>query len=162
LLKVVCNSSPLIHLARIGRLELLRDFFEEVLIPEGVYDECVIGGNGREDADKIRSASWIMIDRIDNVELKKAINVFLDKGESEAIALALQVKADLIILDDYDAREFARIYDLKITGTIGILIKAKHDGFIPSLKDVLEDLKDTGFWINKILYSNILREVGEI
>lgn len=162
MLKVVCNSSPLIHLARIGRLELLRDFFEEVLIPEGVYDECVIGGNGREDADKIRSASWIMIDRIDNVELKKAINVFLDKGESEAIALALQVKADLIILDDYDAREFARIYDLKITGTIGILIKAKHDGFIPSLKDVLEDLKDTGFWINKILYSNILREVGEI
>jgi len=160
--KVVCNSSPLIHLAKIGKLELLRDFFEQVLIPEEVYKECVIDGKNRDDADKIRDAPWILASRIENLELKKAINTFLDEGESEAIALALQMGADLILLDDYEAREFARIYNLKITGTVGVLMKAKRMGIISSLSDVLEDLKETGFWINEDLYSIILKDVGEL
>lgn len=160
--KVVSNSSPLIHLARIGRLELLRDFFKNVLIPEEVYKECVIDGKDREDANKIRDASWILVSRIENIALKKALNTFLDKGESEAIALALQEEADLILLDDYEAREFARIYNLKITGTIGVLIKAKDKGIISNLGDELEDLKDTGFWINEDLYSIILKDAREL
>ncbi len=102
MLKVVCNSSPLIHLARIGELELLRDLFEEVLVPEAVYRECVIEGRERDDARKIQSASWIRIAGIKNIELKKALNISLDEGESEAIVLALQEKADLILLENYE------------------------------------------------------------
>ena len=162
MLKVVCNSSPLIHLARIGELELLRDLFEEVLVPEAVYRECVIEGRERDDARKIQRASWIRIAGIKNIELKKALNTSLDEGESEAIVLALQEKADLILLDDYEAREFARIYNLKITGIIGILLKAKYMGRISSLSEILENLKDTGFWLNEDLRSQILRDAGEL
>jgi predicted nucleic acid-binding protein len=158
----VCNSSPLIHLARIGELEILRDLFEEVLVPEAVYRECVIDGGERDDASKIKTASWIRIIRIKNIELKKALNTSLDEGESEAIVLALQEKADLILLDDYDAREFARIYGFEITGLIGILLKAKYMGRISSLSDILENLKETGFWLNEDLRSQILRDAGEL
>lgn len=161
MLKVVCNSSPLIHLARIGELELLRDIFGEVLVPKAVYRECVIEGGDRDDARKIKTASWIRITGIKNIELKKALNTSLDEGESEAIVLALEEKADLILLDDYDAREFARIYGLKITGIIGILLKAKYTGRISSLSEILENLKETGFWLNEDLRSQILRDAGE-
>lgn len=160
--KVVCNSSPLIHLARIGKLELLRDLFEDVLVPEAVFKECVIDGRDRDEAGKIKTASWIRIIRIKDIELKKALNTSLDEGESEAIVLALQEKADIILLDDYEAREFARIYGLKITGTIGVLLKAKYMGRISSLSEILENLKETGFWLNEDLRIQILRDAGEL
>ena len=114
------------------------------------------------DANKIKTASWICIVGIKNIELKKALNISLDEGESEAIVLALQEKVDIILLDDYDAREFARIYGLKITGTIGVLLKAKHMGRISSLSDILENLKETGFWLNENLHCQILRDAGEL
>jgi len=155
--KVVCNSSPLIHLARIGKLELLQDLFDTVLIPEAVYRECVIEGKDRDDARKIKNASWLQVRVIRNIELKKALNTVLDEGESEAIALALQEEADFILLDDYEAREFARIYGLKITGTIGVLLKAKFSGRISNLVEILEKLRETGYWLDENLYSEILR-----
>lgn len=158
----MCDSSPLIHLARIGELELLRDIFEEVFVPEAVFRECVIEGSDRDDAGKIKAASWIHITKIKDIELKKALNASLDEGESEAIVLALQEKADIILLDDYDAREFARIYGLKITGIIGILLKAKYTGRISSLSLILENLKETGFWLNEDLRSQILSDAGEL
>ncbi len=160
--KVVCNSSPLIHLAKIVKLELLKDLFEEVMIPGAVYRECVIDGKDREDARKITNAAWIRATDIKNIELKKALNTFLDEGESEAIALALQEAADLILLDDYEAREFARVYALKTTGTIGILLKAKYEGKISSLGEMLDKLRKTGFWLNDDLYYKILKESGEL
>ncbi len=160
--KVVCNSSPLIHLARIGKLELLRDFFDEVLIPEAVYRECVIEGKDKDDARKIKNATWLRVIGIKNVDLNKALNTVLDEGESEALALALQEEADLILLDDYEAREFARIYGLTITGTIGVLLKAKHSGRISNLAETLEKLRETGFWLDENLYSEILRNTGEL
>lgn len=162
MLKVVCNSTPLIHLAKIGKLHLLEEIFHEILIPPSVYRECVIEGNGRDDAQNIQNALWIRTIQIKDIDLKKAINVTLDDGESEAITLALQEKADLILLDDYDAREFARVYELNITGTIGVLIKAKHMSSIQSLEVVLKNLRDTGFWLNDDLYYKVLQETGEL
>ncbi len=159
LLKVVCNSSPLIHLAKIGKLGLLRKFFDEILIPEAVYRECILEGGMRDDAKRIVGAKWIRVVGIENIALKKALNTVLDEGESEAIVLALQESAELILIDDYEAREFARTYGLKITGTIGILIKAKYEGDISNMGEVLEKLKRTGFWLsddlcNRVLYDN--------
>jgi hypothetical protein len=151
----------LIHLARIGKLELLWDFFDAVLVPEAVYRECVIEGRDRDDARKIKNATWLQVIGIKNIELKKAFNTFLDEGESEAIALALQEKADFVLLDDYEAREFARKYSLKITGTIGILLKAKCGRRISNLAEALDKLKDTGFWLNEDLYAEILRDVQD-
>lgn len=160
--KVVCNSSPLIHLAKIGKLELLKDYFTEISIPEAVYRECVIDGKDREDAKRIENAAWIRVVDIKNIDLKKALNTVLDEGESEAIVLALQESADLILLDDYEARELARTYGMKITGTIGLLIKAKYEGDISSIDEMLKKLRRTGFWLSDDLYTKILRDEGEL
>ncbi|HDO22982.1 MAG TPA: DUF3368 domain-containing protein, partial [Nitrospirae bacterium] len=80
--------------------------------------------------------------------LVKLLTVSLDTGESEVIALSIETGADLILLDDSEAREIARLYGFKITGTLGILLKAKKDGKINSLKTILMQLKETGFWID--------------
>jgi hypothetical protein len=160
--KVVSNSSPLIHLAKIGHLDLLRYFFDKIIVPEVVYKECVIEGKGREDAKKIEKAEWIKVAKIKDENLKKTLTIILDEGEAEAIVLALEGSADFILLDDYEAREIARNYGLNITGIIGILIRAKYKGKIASLKDMLEKLKETGFWLGNDLYTRSLREGGEL
>lgn len=158
MLKVVCNSSPLIHLAKIKMLEMLKNFFGEILIPEAVYRECVREGGEREDAKEIENAGWVRVMKIKDKELKKALNVALDEGESESIVLALEQSADLILLDDYEAREFARTYGLSITGTVGILMKAKKEGKIASLEEELEKLRESGFWLSNKLYTKVLQE----
>lgn len=158
MLKVVCNSSPLIHLAKIKMWEILESFFGEILVPEVVYRECVSEGGEREDAKEIEKARWIRVVNIQDEELKIALNVVLDEGESESIVLALEQSADLILLDDYEAREFARTYGLNITGTVGILMKAKKEGKITSLKEELERLRESGFWLSNYLYTQVLQE----
>lgn len=100
----------------------------------------------------MRAKTWIRVVEIKNIELKKALTAFLDEGEA----------ANLILLDDYEAREFARIYKLKIIGTIGVLLKAKYTGRISNISEILEKLRETGFWLNDNLYSKILREAEEL
>ncbi len=161
-LPVVSNSTPLIHLAKIGRLALLRKFFGEILIPEAVYRECVIEGGDIEDARTIKNAEWIRVERIADERLKRSLMIELDEGESEAIVLALEKSAELALIDDYDGREVAKALGLRVTGTIGILLKAKFTGRVTSLKDELERLRDTGFWLSEGLYEKILKEAGEL
>ncbi len=86
----------------------------------------------------------------------------LDEGEAEVIVLAIEKSVDLILLDDYEARQFARRYGLKITGTIGILLRAKYDGKIKNLKVEMDKLIKSGFWIGVDLYNKILEDVGEL
>ena len=158
-LKVVSNSSPLIHLAKIKKLDLLKDIFGRIFIPKAVYDECVV--EDFKEANEIKKSEWIIVKKIKNEDLKKALSIYLDDGEAEAITLAIEEKADLILLDDYDAREVARKYGLHITGVIGILLKAKYIEKIRRVKPYLEKLKKTGFWINDDLFLKILREIKE-
>ncbi len=114
-----------------------------------------------EKFELIKSADWIKTLQVKEQKLVKLLQSSLDDGESEAITLSLEIGADLILLDDSDAREKARLYGLKITGTIGILLRAKIDGKIDSLKETLKRLKETGFWINDKLEARLLMEIGE-
>jgi predicted nucleic acid-binding protein len=159
--KIVSNSTPLIHLAKIGQLELLHNFFGNILIPQAVFDECVIEGYEHEDAILIAQAKWLFIESVTNHHLVKLLNADLDKGESEAITLSLEQSADLLLLDDGDARNKAKLYGIQHTGTIGILLRAKKVGKIDSLQTELDKLKDTGVWLNPNLYEKLLQEVGE-
>lgn len=156
------DSTPLIHLAKMGRLKLLREFFGEIIIPEAVYRECVLEGGDSEDALAIKNAKWIKVEKISDEKLKRAIMLELDEGESEAIVLAIERNAELILIDDYDGREVARALGLKVVGTIGVLLRAKLLGKIESLREELERLKATGFWLSEELYERILKEAGEI
>jgi predicted nucleic acid-binding protein len=119
---IVSNSTPLIHFARIGQLDLLRDFFGKVMIPPAVYDECVVQGKAYRDAQLIAQAEWLETKAVNDRNLVILLNAELDRGESEAIALALQQQTDLLLLDDAEGRGKARrIYGLKYTGTVGLL-----------------------------------------
>ncbi|MCP4695957.1 MAG: hypothetical protein GY862_03770 [Gammaproteobacteria bacterium] len=86
----VSNSTPLIHLAKIGKLELLRDFFGTVLIPQAVFNECVAEGRGYEDATLLAQVQWLMVKPASDTNLVKLLNMDLDRGEAEAIVLALK------------------------------------------------------------------------
>jgi hypothetical protein len=140
----------------------LKDYFRIVSIPEAVYKECVIDGKNREEVKLIRSAEWLKVIRVKDRKLVKLLQASLDEGESETIALSLEIGADLVLLDDYDAREKARLFGLKITGTIGVLLKAKKENGIKLLKQELRRLRETGFWIGDELEAKLLKEVGEL
>ncbi len=158
---IVSNSTPLIHLARIGQFDLPRDLFGKVMIPPAVHDECVMQGKAYRDAQLIAQADWLEIKAVNDRNLVILLNADLDRGESEAIALALQQHTDWLLLDDAEGRGKARLYGLKYTGTVGLLLKAKLDGKLPSLRAALDALQDTGFWLDNRLYRKLLQEAGE-
>ena len=110
--KVVSNSSSIIHLAKIGKLSLLREYFNTIMVPESVLKECVAEGKDRKEVEAIKKAEWIRVAEVQDKKLVKLLQSSLDDGESEAIALSLESGADLILLDDSDEREKARIYGL--------------------------------------------------
>lgn len=157
----VSNSTPLIHLAKLNQLALLPAFFGKIMIPQAVFNECVTAGEGYEDAALIAEADWLTVKTVTNTHLVTSLKAELDQGEAEAIALALEQHATVLLLDDSEARDKARLYGITHTGTIGILLKAKKAGQLVILKDALDALQATGFWLNPHLYQRLLQEAGE-
>ncbi|MCK4393381.1 DUF3368 domain-containing protein [Candidatus Bipolaricaulota bacterium] len=161
----IVDSSTLIHLSCIGRLALLREFHGKVAIPPAVWEEVVEEGRGRPGAHEVEAArrsGWIKVLTPQNQDLVKVLKQELDKGEAETIALAVEQQAEVTFLDETDARSTAEIYGLRKTGVIGILMRAKLQEKISSLKEELDRLrKETGFWIDEQLYQQALKEVEE-
>jgi len=160
--KVISNSSAVIHLAKINKLDILREYFQTITIPERVYKECIVEGKGRPEIETIKKSDWINVKHVKDKNLVKLLSTTLDDGEAEAIALAIETGADLILLDDSDAREKARLYRLNITGIIGVLLRAKIDSKIDSLKATLTELRSSGFRIDEDLERCLLKEAGEL
>lgn len=160
-MKVVCNSTVLIALSRINHLWILRKLFGEVAIPNAVYDEVVIKGEGKPGAKDVAKANWIYVKDIVDLASFHQLNSALDPGESEVIILANAIKADLVILDDGRAREFATRIGLNVIGTFALLYEAKDKGLISELKPLFDALKLSGFYIGKE-YEELLRLTGEI
>lgn len=153
--KVVCNSTPLIALHKIGKLDLLESMYREIIIPKAVYDEVTIKEN--QENTFIGNYTFIKVKEINNKEAKRFFNTSLHKGEVEVMILAKEIVADLCVIDDLLARKYAEHYKLKITGTIGILIKAKKLNLIPLIKPLLDNLIKNGIYIDKKLYSMALK-----
>lgn len=161
-MSIVSNASPLINLARIGRLDLLCQLFGELTIPEAVWNEVVVEGAGEPGADEVKSASWIRMQVVANRQLVHALQQELDAGEAEAIALALEVGAELLLMDEHLGRETARHLGLRFIGLIGVLVEAKRKGMIGAVKPPLDALHDVaGFWVSDALYLQVLQDEGE-
>lgn len=143
-MKVVANSTPLIALSKIGQLNLLRDYFKQILIPKEVFDEVVTRGGDLFGAKEVKEANWIKILEVKNEVALLSLTTYLGRGEAEAIVLAKEMEAALLIADDRDTRDIAISMGLKITGTIGILMLAEKDGKL-DLKEVLDELLSKGF-----------------
>ena len=160
---VISDSSTLIHLARIGRLSLLREMFEDIIIPSAVWQEVVVEGRGRAGAQEVETAlneGWIRLVEVVDHLLLKMLKRELDDGEAEAIALALELKAQLLLIDESEGREVATLYDLPKTGVVGILMRARLEGRIESLRRELDALReDGGFWISEALYRKAIEAV---
>jgi len=161
---VVSNTSPILNLAIVGRLSLLQQQFGAVMIPQAVLNELRIGENlpGSHSVKKAVEEGWLQVVPVRDRALVRVLNRSLDRGESEAIALAIQVEGGLILLDERDGREIAKSLDFKVTGLLGVLLRAKLDGQLPSLRQAMEGLQQqAGFWIDEALFAALLREGGE-
>jgi len=142
---VIADSSCLIALSKIGELEVLHALFENIFIPKAVYVEVVVQGKGRAGSEEIKNAKWIKVETVKNKLAVKALQINLGEGESEAITLAIEKGADLIILDDFKARQTAEELSLTFVGTLAILQKAKSKGLIKNIEKTLDDLRKAGF-----------------
>jgi predicted nucleic acid-binding protein len=158
---VVSNTSPLSNLAAIGRLELLQQIYGRILIPPAVYQEIIDSGETDPATLAIQTLDWIECKSITNQSLLQKLQINLDPGEAEAITLAVEVKAERLIIDERRGRNEAIQLGLQITGLLGILIAAKQQGFISLVQPILDDLRENGFWINERLYTESLQLAGE-
>jgi predicted nucleic acid-binding protein len=151
---VVSNSSPLIALARIQRLDLLPSIFESVLIPPAV---------AREISPSIPVLpAWLRIQAASVLPPASLLRRRLGDGEWEALALAIELRADWIILDDLPARRSAETSGLNVIGTLGALVAAKRAGFLTSIRPELDALLRTSFFLSPQLYEELLQAAGEI
>ena len=126
---VVADASVLIGLSSIGYLHLIQDQFSgKVLIPPAVWKEVVEQGGDRPGSHQVSKADWINVHDLKNQDISRILKMELDEGESEAIALADELKADVILLDEKDARRIAKQLGLRVLGTVGILIWGKKVG----------------------------------
>ncbi|MEA5468181.1 DUF3368 domain-containing protein [Spirulina sp. 06S082] len=159
---VVSNTSPITNLAAIGKLEILEQLYGTIIIPQAVYQELTDGGDLIPGSREVKTVKWIQIEHISNPEQVILLQERLDRGESEAIALAIELTADLLLLDEQLGRQVASEYSLVFTGILGVAIEAKHKGLISAVKPLLDDLINIAeFWINSQLYSRVLNIVGE-
>lgn len=155
--KVVVNTTPLISLHKIGKLDLLQKLYGSVYIPHGVYEELSVGSK----YNFLETIDFILIKKINNREAKKLFKTSLHKGEVEVMILAEEIKADLCIIDDLLARKYAQYLGLKITGTIGILLKAKEKNYISYMKPLLDSLIENNIYVDKHLYLKVLEIAQE-
>jgi predicted nucleic acid-binding protein len=157
---VISDASTLIHLAALGRLGLLKEFYDKVVVPPSVWREVVEEGKGRAggvEVERARREGWIEVEAIAATPLVQLLYRDLDAGEAEVIALAVDRRADLVLMDESDARQVAARFGLKKTGVIGILIRAKRVGKVQSLASELDRLRlQAGFWLDERLRGEAL------
>jgi predicted nucleic acid-binding protein len=159
---VVSNSSPLIALSAINSLPLLHALYGTIYIPEAVFQEVVVRGAGRPGGTAVANAPWLVRHPVTNQQpVAQLRSAGLDQGESEAIALALELSANLLIVDERDARAIARQHGLAITGAVGVLIAAKNAGMAAAIKPLLGQLSAAGFYISPQTIAHALLFAGE-
>ncbi|HEV7667922.1 MAG TPA: DUF3368 domain-containing protein [Thermoanaerobaculia bacterium] len=157
---VVADSSPLIGLARIGQLEILRKLASRVLMPPAVHEEITLHRREAPGAAAIRQAIWIEVEAPDHLEVEP-LAILLDRGEAEAIALAQRLPDATLLLDDARARRVAERLAIRRIGTVGLLRRAKKAGLIPAVKPHLEALMANGIYIHRALIDAVLQDLGE-
>jgi predicted nucleic acid-binding protein len=150
---VVSNSSPLIAFADIGQLDLLPSIFGSILIPPSVAAEI---------APTIAELPpWLSVTALKQTIPAILVHRSLGAGEREALALAIEARAERVVLDDLPARRIARLLSLPVTGTIGVLLAAKRHGLIVSVRPHLDALVRESFFVGAGLYEEVLNLAGE-
>ncbi|MCF7976722.1 MAG: DUF3368 domain-containing protein [Chromatiaceae bacterium] len=160
---VVSNSSPIINLACIGRLDLLPALYDTIVIPPAVLHETTMVLPNAPGAAIVRAASWIQCREVANSSLVASLRLELDPGEAEAIACALEGQARLLFIDERRGRNVAHRLGLSVIGLVGVLLLAKRRGLVAQIRPLLEGLRQrAGFWMSDALYDRVLQEADEV
>lgn len=155
---VFSNTTPIIALSSINKLDLLPALFNEINLVDTVVEECSVGG--KIIVPDLNTLSWINI-----VKYKSGDNVHalieLDKGEKHTLNMAVSMNADLVIIDEKIGRNLAEYIGLHVTGTLGILLKAKQQGKIASFAECVSAMQKQGIRYNSKLIMRLAKQVGE-
>lgn len=154
------DTSPISNLALIGRLDLLCDQFDRVCIPDAVRTELdgIPNSAAKAAIEQATQTGWLRPRPVGNARLAAILANDLDLGEAEAMVLAVEIKADLLLIDEKEGRALARQAGLAVTGVLGILLRAKATGKVSSVKAEIEALRNrAGFFIASALEEEILR-----
>jgi len=148
---IISDTSCLIILSNIGEFDLLQKLFGEIITTSIIAEEF---GEALP--------NWVKIQNVSDKLKMQILELQIDRGESSAIALALEIPESILILDDYKARKVAENLGLNFTGTIGIIIRAKLENIIPSIKPLLDKIKQTNFRISAEIELQAYKEAKEI
>lgn len=160
---VVADAGPLIALARIGQLDLLRRLYGGVLVPPAVESELAIGSErlGARALEGALKAGWIRVDAIPDGSAIQDLLMLLGAGEAEAIALAAQRQARFVLIDDARGRRIARSRGLPVVGVAGVLLAAKNQREVEGVGPILRALSDAGYRLAPPLVAKVLAAAGE-
>jgi len=156
----VSDSTPLIALARIGELDLVRSVFSRILIPEAVFEEVVEAREDAPGAREVADASWIEKATADP-RLARPLSLLVGQGEAEAIAMAQSHPGSLLLTDDRKARRVAKQLGIETQGTLGVLARAKRGGLISAARTVALRLRAANYRISEATLEEVLRGLGE-
>lgn len=159
---VIADTTPLLYLSRIAKLELLRELHQNIVVPLTVWREAVEARPDAPGVDLLRGASWIVVsDQAERAGVEPLLEEALDAGEAAAITLAGLLGADLILIDERKGRAAARERGLEVRGTLGVLVDARRAGLLISLRSTLDELRGQGFRVASALVAEALKHAGE-
>jgi len=159
---VISDTTTISSLFLIDKLWVLKELYPQIAIPKAVFEELEkLEQIGRQ-IEIIRSSDWIQVLMVSNKDLVRILSLVLDDGEAEAIALAKETNADLLIIDEIKGRSYAKELNINIIGLVGILLLAKEKKVIENVGEVLTELQEkAGFWISKNLWETALKAASE-
>ncbi|MEM7129149.1 MAG: DUF3368 domain-containing protein [Chloroflexota bacterium] len=158
---VVSDATPLIALAQIELLHFLSDLFAKVYVPRAVYEEITFHGTDRPGARIIGQAEWIVVEEVAERSRVEYLLTQMDIGEAEAIVLAEEIQAELVLLDERKGRAVAQRLGLVIIGTAGLLLLLKEQGKIAQIRPFLDKLRMLNFRLSDNVYHQVISQAGE-
>ncbi len=157
---VISNTSPIFYLHRLRLLGLLQELYQKIIVPRAVVAELEVGRRQGEDVPEIDSYEWIETRAIRSPQIL-GLSTDFGSGETEVLALALEESDSLVIIDEKLARKIARLRGLRVTGTAGVLLKAKQEGHIRAVKPFLDRLQEIHFHLSDNVRTLILSKAEE-
>lgn len=159
--KVVVNTTPLIALSHVGQLSLLKKLYGEINIPEAVYEEVSVKTESVCKKAVDSSLDWIRVEKIKNQMARDMYKTQLHDGEVEVMILSKEIMADVVIIDDANAKKYAKYLKLPVTGTLGVLMRAKKEGYVDRLEPILQQMVEKGIYLSQELIEFCLKQAEE-
>lgn len=158
-MKIISDTTPIISLSSVGRLDILKKLFGEVFIPEAVYNEIKAKKSyGYREID----SEYIKTRTVRGKIYRELLLSQLDLGETEVILLAKEMNADFVIIDENLGYRIAKNCGLDVIRTLSLILKAKQKGIISEAKPLLDEMVAKGIWYSARVYENFLKKAGEL